>query len=244
MTLRTPHRASTLSAQPWPGVPFPLSPRAYSVGSRSSARTMHRSSTRTPSSGRTTSSRFTSTRDSRTWSSFRSTRSSRAMGAFFGSAGISPSPRTTTPPLKSSFRIRGRPQRSKTRPMRHHLTNVSSHHPRQLKWAKNHLAFYLILDLAAGGTSGWFPDKLGNKPWFDGSASAMRDFANQQSTWSATWPSDDDDLSFRMYVTCLCNSPLRCLTLPPLCVETLYACGSFVKLIAARADLTKDTTYQ
>jgi hypothetical protein len=58
--------------------------------------------------------------------------------------------------------------------------------------------FYLILDLAAGGTSGWFPDNVGNKPWFDGSASAMRDFANQQSTWSSTWPSDDDDLSFRI----------------------------------------------
>jgi hypothetical protein len=58
--------------------------------------------------------------------------------------------------------------------------------------------FYLILDLAAGGTSGWFPDRVGNKPWFDGSASAMRDFAKQQSTWSSTWPSDDDDLSFRI----------------------------------------------
>jgi len=58
--------------------------------------------------------------------------------------------------------------------------------------------FYLILDLAVGGTSGWFPDKLGGKPWFDGSASAMRDFASQQSTWSATWPSDDDDRSFRI----------------------------------------------
>ncbi|KAI0251033.1 concanavalin A-like lectin/glucanase domain-containing protein [Lactifluus subvellereus] len=57
-----------------------------------------------------------------------------------------------------------------------------------------HVAFYLILDLAVGGTSGWFPDKVGNKPWFDGSASAMRDFASQQSTWSATWPSNDDDL--------------------------------------------------
>ncbi|KAI9438525.1 glycoside hydrolase family 16 protein [Lactarius indigo] len=69
----------------------------------------------------------------------------------------------------------------------------------RLKWVhKSYLAFYLILDLAAGGTSGWFPDKLGNKPWFDGSASAMRDFANQQSTWSATWPSNDDDLAFRI----------------------------------------------
>ncbi|KAI0261232.1 concanavalin A-like lectin/glucanase domain-containing protein [Gloeopeniophorella convolvens] len=58
--------------------------------------------------------------------------------------------------------------------------------------------FYLILDLAVGGTSGWFPDKVGDKPWFDASASAMRDFASKQSTWSATWPSNDDDLSFRI----------------------------------------------
>jgi len=59
-------------------------------------------------------------------------------------------------------------------------------------------AFYLILDLAVGGTSGWFPDNQGNKPWFDGSASAMRDFASQQSTWGASWPDNDDDLSFRI----------------------------------------------
>ena len=32
-----------------------------------------------------------------------------------------------------------------------------------------HLAFYLIIDLAAGGTSGWFPDNKGGKPWYDGS---------------------------------------------------------------------------
>ncbi|KAI0782755.1 concanavalin A-like lectin/glucanase domain-containing protein [Abortiporus biennis] len=58
--------------------------------------------------------------------------------------------------------------------------------------------FYLILDLAAGGTSGWFPDKVGDKPWFDGSATAMADFANAQGTWSSTWPSDVNDLAFRM----------------------------------------------
>ncbi|OBZ73764.1 Beta-1,3-glucan-binding protein, partial [Grifola frondosa] len=34
-------------------------------------------------------------------------------------------------------------------------------------------AFYLILDLAVGGTSGWFPDNVGGKMWFDGSSSAM-----------------------------------------------------------------------
>ncbi|PPQ75059.1 hypothetical protein CVT26_012061, partial [Gymnopilus dilepis] len=27
--------------------------------------------------------------------------------------------------------------------------------------------FYLIVDVAAGGTSGWFPDNKGGKPWFD-----------------------------------------------------------------------------
>ena len=30
--------------------------------------------------------------------------------------------------------------------------------------------FYLVIDLAAGGTSGWFPDNVGSKPWLDGSA--------------------------------------------------------------------------
>ncbi|KAI0646076.1 concanavalin A-like lectin/glucanase [Trametes meyenii] len=58
--------------------------------------------------------------------------------------------------------------------------------------------FYLILDLAAGGTSGWFPDNVGDKPWFDGSNTAMRDFAKAQDTWAATWPSDASDRAFRI----------------------------------------------
>lgn len=32
-------------------------------------------------------------------------------------------------------------------------------------------AFYLILNVAVGGTSGWFPDGYGDKPWLDGSLS-------------------------------------------------------------------------
>ena len=32
-------------------------------------------------------------------------------------------------------------------------------------------AFYLIINLSAGGTSGWFPDDVGNKPWYDTSSS-------------------------------------------------------------------------
>ncbi|KAI0055569.1 concanavalin A-like lectin/glucanase [Artomyces pyxidatus] len=59
-------------------------------------------------------------------------------------------------------------------------------------------SFYLIISLAAGGTSGWFPDNKGGKMWYDGSASAMRDFASHQDEWSATWPSSDDDRAFRI----------------------------------------------
>ena len=58
--------------------------------------------------------------------------------------------------------------------------------------------FYLIMDLAVGGTSGWFPDNVGGKMWFDGSATAMTDFAKAQDTWFATWPSSDDDRAFRI----------------------------------------------
>lgn len=36
-----------------------------------------------------------------------------------------------------------------------------------------HAAFYLGVELAVGGTSGYFPDNLGNKPWFDGSESTL-----------------------------------------------------------------------
>ncbi|KAG2127998.1 concanavalin A-like lectin/glucanase domain-containing protein [Suillus clintonianus] len=58
--------------------------------------------------------------------------------------------------------------------------------------------FYLVIDLAVGGTSGWFPDSVGGKMWYDGSATAMRDFAAAQSTWSATWPSSADERAFRI----------------------------------------------
>lgn len=32
--------------------------------------------------------------------------------------------------------------------------------------------FYLIMNVAVGGTNGWFPDGVGDKPWLDGSDSA------------------------------------------------------------------------
>ena len=79
--------------------------------------------------------------------------------------------------------------------------------------------FYLIMNVAVGGTNGWFPDGVGDKPWLDGSlsecrhshsreieylesgsiademvdADAMTDFAQAQSEWYATWPQNVED---------------------------------------------------
>ncbi|KIJ43534.1 glycoside hydrolase family 16 protein [Sphaerobolus stellatus SS14] len=67
--------------------------------------------------------------------------------------------------------------------------------------------FYLIMNVAVGGTSGWFPDNLGNKPWLDNSGTAMYDFAHSQDTWYATWPESPEDRAMvidyvKMYELC------------------------------------------
>ncbi|KAF5364842.1 hypothetical protein D9757_011280 [Collybiopsis confluens] len=55
--------------------------------------------------------------------------------------------------------------------------------------------FYLILDVGIGGTNGWFPDGS-EKPWLDGSLTAMKDFLMAQDQWYPTWPSNPDDRAF------------------------------------------------
>ncbi|ORY19791.1 hypothetical protein BCR34DRAFT_595240 [Clohesyomyces aquaticus] len=47
--------------------------------------------------------------------------------------------------------------------------------------------FYLILNVAVGGTNGFFPDGKGNKPWGDKSPTAPKEFWDGQSTWYPTW---------------------------------------------------------
>ncbi|RPD53558.1 glycoside hydrolase family 16 protein [Lentinus tigrinus ALCF2SS1-7] len=53
--------------------------------------------------------------------------------------------------------------------------------------------FYLIMNVAVGGTNGWFPDGAGDKPWLDHSLTAMRDFAEAQEQWYASWPKNIAD---------------------------------------------------
>ncbi|KAJ6521654.1 hypothetical protein DFH09DRAFT_1372965 [Mycena vulgaris] len=51
------------------------------------------------------------------------------------------------------------------------------------------VTFYLITNVAVGGTNGWFPDGT-EKPWLDGSATAPLDFLRAQDKWYKTWPQD------------------------------------------------------
>jgi len=47
--------------------------------------------------------------------------------------------------------------------------------------------FYLILNVAVGGTNGWFQDGQSGKPWVDGSPTAKQDFWNARDQWYPTW---------------------------------------------------------
>jgi beta-glucanase (GH16 family) len=47
--------------------------------------------------------------------------------------------------------------------------------------------FYLIMNVAVGGTNGWFQDGEQGKPWVDSSPSAAKDFWNARDTWYPTW---------------------------------------------------------
>lgn len=72
------------------------------------------------------------------------------------------------------------------------------------------------MNVAVGGTNGWFPDGT-EKPWLDGSASknipafrlwrlidvslaAMSDFWKLKDTWYPTWPQNAEDRSLVVYV--------------------------------------------
>ncbi|CAD6448760.1 84755455-ab05-4b84-aba7-01394a00b53e [Sclerotinia trifoliorum] len=71
-------------------------------------------------------------------------------------------------------------------------------------------AFYLILNVAVGGTNGYFPDKVGNKPWGDASLTAPAEFWNASSQWGPTWgPPEERGMtikSVKMYSQGACGS--------------------------------------
>lgn len=55
--------------------------------------------------------------------------------------------------------------------------------------------FYLILNLAVGGTNGWFEDNVNGKPWLDASPNARKDFWLAKDRWLPTWTSPQMEVS-------------------------------------------------
>lgn len=64
--------------------------------------------------------------------------------------------------------------------------------------------FYLILNVAVGGTNGWFENGQDTKPWVDGSSWAMKDFWEARDDWHPTWKNDGEMLvqSVKMWEQC------------------------------------------
>lgn len=51
--------------------------------------------------------------------------------------------------------------------------------------------FYLILNVAVGGTNGFFQDGVGNKPWGNQSPTAPKEFWDSADRWLSTWGEGD-----------------------------------------------------
>ena len=68
--------------------------------------------------------------------------------------------------------------------------------------------FYLILNVAVGGTNGYFADRVGNKPWGNAQTrdQAMHSFSVAQKQWQPTWGKDGKSAmvvdKVKMWKTC------------------------------------------
>lgn len=51
--------------------------------------------------------------------------------------------------------------------------------------------FYLILNVAVGGTNSYFPDGVGGKPWTNDAKDSVNQFWNAKAQWYSTWKDDD-----------------------------------------------------
>ncbi|KAI8934716.1 hypothetical protein NX059_008405 [Plenodomus lindquistii] len=47
--------------------------------------------------------------------------------------------------------------------------------------------FYLVINVAVGGTNGWFKDGKAGKPWIDASPRAKKDFWDARAQWGSSW---------------------------------------------------------
>jgi hypothetical protein len=47
--------------------------------------------------------------------------------------------------------------------------------------------FYILMNVAVGGTNGYFPDGQGGKPWADADPTSTNEFYNARGAWMPTW---------------------------------------------------------
>lgn len=64
--------------------------------------------------------------------------------------------------------------------------------------------FFLILNLAVGGTNGWFEDGKSGKPWLNDSPNAKKDFWQAREKWLETWERPQLEIS-RVVMMQQCN---------------------------------------
>ncbi|CAO3571180.1 unnamed protein product [Mortierella alpina] len=51
--------------------------------------------------------------------------------------------------------------------------------------------FYIMMNVAVGGASGYFPDNVGDKPWSDKSQHAVNEFYDSKDSWYPSWGPED-----------------------------------------------------
>lgn len=57
--------------------------------------------------------------------------------------------------------------------------------------------FYLILNVAVGGSNGWFQDGEDGKPWVNAAPNARTTFWNDRENWGKTWEHEDNSKKAR-----------------------------------------------
>jgi beta-glucanase (GH16 family) len=51
--------------------------------------------------------------------------------------------------------------------------------------------YYLVINLAVGGTAEYFPDGVAGKPWSNHSPNCVNEFYNNKGAWYSTWKGED-----------------------------------------------------
>ena len=64
--------------------------------------------------------------------------------------------------------------------------------------------FYLIMNVAVGGTNGFFENSKQGKPWVDGSKTERKDFWERKDEWYPTWKDNGEMIikSVKMWQQC------------------------------------------